>query len=199
MNYSNEGFLQFIFLLLIQCRFYVLIFLISADKSERKWKNQALVQSCWWALVLKVFLSKIPFNLFPESSTCLQTETWWNHSVPGWKGLQGSPGPALFGKSTHPVRQNLSVQHWGIQHFPGICQGLVVLTVKSAFSRASTIAVADFCSSKGLFHTERGCFLLFSPACSTALYISALLQLQTWRAGQGRKGRQIHSSAFLSS
>lgn len=184
--------------------YFVLIFLGPGGKFNRKWTNQAIVQYCWWAraLVLKVFLSKVPFNPFPESSTCLQSETPWNHRISGWKGPQQSPGQPSLAKAwswlDDPVRQ-ICVQRWRIQHFPRIFQGLVVLTVKSALYRAAPIAVVDFCTSEVLFLTEPGCFLLLSPACSSALCISAQLQLQTWRAGWGKKGRQIHSSTFLSS
>lgn len=186
--------------------FSVLISLRSGDKFNRKWTNQALVQYCWWvrALLLRIFLSKFLLSHSLNQVLALKSETSSNHRILGWKGPQGSPGPAFFGKSTLMTRWASTqlgkcVQHWKIQHFPGIFQGLVVLTGKSAPYRASTIAVVEFCTSAVLFHTEPGCFLLPSRACRTALCISAQLQLQSWRAGQGKKARQIHSSAFLSS
>lgn len=95
----------------------------------------------------------------------------------------------------HPVRQ-IYVQHWGMQHFPGIFQGWPVLTVKSAFYGAFRVAVVDFCTSKVLLPTEPGCFLLPSPPAEAPC---AFLHSSSFKhEEQGEERREDKYTAGLS-
>lgn len=149
----------------------VLIFLRSAGKFNRKWTNQALVHDCWWprTLVLKILLSKAPFNPFPESSTCLQSETSWNHRTLGWKDLKDHLVQPSLAKAWSrqddpaPCRSNLSVQHWGIQllssqgyfkgwlfslwnqHSTGFLQFLELASTHPKFSSTHSMAASSSC------------------------------------------------------
>lgn len=141
--------------------YFVLIFLGPGGKFNRKWTNQAVVQYCWWAraLVLKVFLSKVPFNPFPESSTCLQSETPWNHRISGWKGPQQSPGPAFFGKSMVMTR-------WPSQ--ANLC------------TTSGNPAFPEDIPRAGCSHNEISTLQGCSNCCSWLLYIGGSLPRRTW-------------------